>query len=187
MDAKYTDFRNAPLPFGTSILITDPAATAPTIVDGVTIAPAGQRRVFAPGYDCGLSPGTGGTGQPAAAFTCNLTGKRIPFSPRVQLSMFTSYEIGLGNWGSITPMLVATYSSGFFGLPLNAESDRQKAYAKADVKLNWQINETSSLLAFVDNVTDKQSLSRFVWGGNALQTSPSSSRTFGLRYAYKTF
>ena len=187
MDAKYTDFRNAPLPFGTSILVTDAAVTAPTVVNGVTIAPAGQRRVFAPGYDCGLASGTGGAGQPAAAFTCNLTGKRIPFSPRMQLSVFTSYEIGLGNLGSITPMLVATYSSGFFGLPLNAESDRQKAYAKADLKLNWQINESSSLLAFVDNVTDKESLSRFVWGANALQTSPSSPRTFGIRYAYKTF
>ena len=186
MDAKYTDFRNAPLPFGTSILITDPAATAPTVVDGVTIAPAGQRRVFAPGYKCGLSPGTGLTGQPAAAFTCDLTGKRIPFSPRAQLSVFASYNIGLGSWGTITPLVVATYSSGFFGLPLNADSDRQQAYAKADLKLNWQVNETSSLLAFIDNATDKQVQSRFVWGGNALQTSPMAPRTFGLRYTYRS-
>ena len=185
MDARYTDFRNAPLPFGTSILVTDPASTAPTVVDGVTIAPAGQRRVFAPGYNCGLSPGTGGTGQPAALFTCDLTGKRIPFSPRAQMSLFASYDIGLGNWGSITPMLIATYSDGFFGLPLNAESDRQKAYAKADLKLNWQINDAASLLLFVDNATDKQVQSRFVWGGNALQTSPMAPRTFGVRFSYK--
>ena len=187
MNARYTDFRNAPLPFGSSILITDASATAPTVVDGVTIAPAGQRRVFAPGYSCGLSPGTGGTGQPGAAFTCDLTGKRIPFSPRVQLSAFASYEINLGSAGTVTPMVIATYSSGFFGLPLNAGSDQQKAYAKADLKLNWQINNTSSILAFVDNAGDKQVQSRFVWGGNALQTSPMAPRTFGLRYAYKTF
>ena len=187
MDAKYTDFRNAPLPFGTSILVTDAGATAPTVVDGITIAPTGQRRVFAPGYKCGLSPGTGGVGQPGVAFTCDLTGKRIPFSPRAQMSGFASYDIGLGKWGSITPMVVATYSSGFFGLPLNADSDHQKSYAKADLKLNWQINATSSLLLFVDNATDKQVQSRFVWGANALQTSPMTPRTFGIRYAYRAF
>ena len=188
LDAKYTSFPDVALPFGTSILITDPASTAATIVNGVTIAPAGQRRVFAPGYSCGVIPGTGGTGQPAAAFGCDLSGKRVPYSPRYQGSFTASYEFDLPNGGRLLPLAVVTFSSGYFGQPTNAEIEKQGAYAKADLKLNWEINRVWSALFFVDNVTDKQTINRFVWGGGgALQVSAAPPRTFGLRLTYKTF
>ena len=85
-------------------------------------------------------------------------------------------------------MLVATFSSGFFGQPTNAEIEHQGKYVKADFKLNWRISDTLALQGFVDNLTDKQTISRFVWGGGgALQASAATPRTFGLKLAYSNF
>ena len=188
LDAKYTSFPDVALPFGTSILVADPSATTATVVNGVTIAPAGQRRVFAPGYSCGVLPGTGGAGQPAAAFGCDLSGKRVPYASRYQGSVFGSYEIDLPNGGRLTPLVVVTFSSGYYGQPTNADIEKQGAYTKADLKLNWEINRRMSALFYVDNATDKQTINRFVWGGGgALQLSAAPPRTWGVRFTYKTF
>ena len=188
LDAKYTSFPDVALPFGTSILVTDASSTSATVVNGVTIAPAGQRRVFAPGYSCGLIPNTGGTGQPAAAFGCDLSGKRVPYAARYQGSLTGSYEFDLPGGGRLTPLAVVTFSSGYFGQPTNAEIEKQNAYSKVDLKLNWEINRLWSALLFVDNATDKQTINRFVWGGGgAMQVSAAPPRTWGFRLTYKTF
>jgi iron complex outermembrane recepter protein len=189
LDAKYTSFPDVALPFGTSILVTDPASTAPQLdPNGIVIAPAGQRRLFAPGYKCGVVPGTGGTGQPGALFGCDLSGNRLPYSPERQASVFVKYDIGLGGAGVITPLLAVSYSSGFFGQPTNAGIEQQGAYTKADFKLNWKVTEALGVQAYVDNLTDKQTINRFVWGGGgALQVSAAMPRTFGLRLSYALF
>lgn len=187
LDAKYTSFPDVALPFGTSILVTDPTATGATIVDGITVAPAGQRRIFAPGYSCRLIPGQlAGTAAPA--FGCDLSGKRIPYAARYQGSVFASYDINMKNGGRISPLVVATFNSGYFGQPTNAEIEKQGSFTKFDFKLNWQISNTMSMQFTVDNLTDKQVLNRFVWGGGgALQVSAAPPRTWGLRFTYKTF
>ena len=188
LDAKYSSFPDVALPFGTSVLVADPASIAPQLdPNGIVIAPAGQRRVFAPGYSCGVVPGTGGAGQPAAAYGCDLSGKQLPYSPKQQASVFAKYDFALGA-GTITPMLVLTYSSGFYGQPTNAEIERQRAYVKGDFKLNWKINDSLALQAYVDNFTDKQTINRFVWGGGgALQVSAAPPRSFGLKLSYSAF
>ena len=189
LDAKYTSFPDVALPFGTSILVTDPSSSAPQLdPNGVVIAPAGQRRLFAPGYKCGVVGGTGGAGQPAAAFGCDLTGNRLPYSPERQASMFVKFDIGLGSAGVITPLLALNYSSGFYGQPTNAAIEKQGAYTKADFKLNWKVSETLAVQGFIDNVSDKQTINRFVWGGGGgLQVSGAMPRTFGLRLSYSLF
>ena len=189
LDAKYTSFPDVALPFGTSILVADAASTAPQLdPNGIVIAPAGQRRLFAPGYKCGVVPGTGGAGQAAAAFGCDLTGNRLPYSAERQASVFVKYDIGLGGLGVITPLLAASYSSGFFGQPSNVGIEKQGAYTKADFKLNWKASEQWALQAYVDNMTDKQTINRFVWGGGgALQVSAAMPRTYGLRLTYALF
>jgi iron complex outermembrane receptor protein len=189
LDAKYTSFPDVALPFGTSVLVADPTSTVPQVdANGVVIAPAGQRRLFAPGYQCGVVPGTGGAGQPAAAFGCDLTGKRLPYSPEQQLSAFVKYDIKLGSLGVITPLLAINYSSGFFGQSSNSDIEKQGAYTKADFKLNWKVSQALAVQAYVDNLTDKQTINRFVWGGGgALQASGSMPRTFGMRLSYALF
>jgi iron complex outermembrane recepter protein len=186
LDAKYTSFPDVALPFGTSILVADPAQTTATVVNGVTIAPAGQRRVFARGYNCGLVSGTGGAGQPGAAYGCDLTGNRLPYAQKMQASVSFSHEIPMGNLGVITPLVVATYSSGYYGQPTNAEIEKQGAYTKLDLKLNWQITDRFQAQAFIDNITDESTINRFVWGGGgALQVSYAPPRMFGLKVAYR--
>ena len=189
LDAKYTSFPDVALPFGTSILVSDATSTTPqTDSNGIVIAPAGQRRIFAPGYNCGVVPGTGGTGQPAAAFGCDLSGKQLPYAAKYQGSVFVRYDINLPGGSTLTPTLVATYSSGYFGQPTNAEIEKQGSYVKTDFKLNWRLNERFGLQAYVDNLSDKQTINRFVWGGGGnLQVSAAAPRTYGLKLSYSLF
>ncbi len=99
--------------------------------------------------------------------------------------MFGSYQIDLANGGRVTPLVVVTFSSGYFGQPTNAEIEKQGPYAKADIKVNWEINRRWNALFFVDNVTDKQTINRFVWGGGGtLQVSAAPPRTWGARVSY---
>jgi iron complex outermembrane recepter protein len=190
LDAKYTSFPDVPLPGGTtSILVADPTSVAPqTDANGIVIAPAGQKRIFAPGYRCGVVPGTGGTGQPGAAYGCDLSGNQLPYAPKYQGSVFARYDIALGGMGTLTPTLVATFSSGYFGQPTNAEIEKQGAYTKLDFKLNWRVTDSLAVQAYVDNMTDKQTTNRFVWGGGPnLQISAAAPRTFGLKLNYSSF
>lgn len=182
LDAKYTEYNQVPAPFGTSILVADASVTTPTIVNGVQIAAAGQRRVFAPGYDCGLISGTGGVGQPAAAFGCDISGNSIPHSPKWTGAVFAGYEIDLGGAGTLTPFAMLTFSSSFYGQPFNSILEKQEGFSKLDLRLTWAFNENFSIQGYVNNVTNKQTATRFVWGGGgALQASYAPPRQWGLR------
>ena len=189
LDAKYGSFPDVALPFGTSILVSDPTSTAAqTDSNGIVIAPAGQKRVFAPGYNCRVVPGTGGAGQAAAAFGCDLSGKRIPYAPTIQGSVYVKHDMRLANGSLLTPMLITSFSSGFFGQPSNADIEKQGSYVKADLKVNWRYSDTLSFMGYVDNITDKQTINRFVWGGGgALQVSAAPPRTIGIRMSYSNF
>ena len=184
LDAKYTSFPDAPGPIAITQLIDSPG-TAATVVNGVTIAPAGQTRVYAPGYSCGLVNGTGVNGV-AQAYGCDLTGNKIPYAAERSGSVSAAYTLGLGSMGSITPMVVVNFSSGYFGQIYNVEAERQGAYTKTDLKLNWKVKEALNVQAFVDNATNTLVINRFVWGGGStMQNSAAAPRTFGVKLGYK--
>ena len=184
LDAKYTSFPDAPGPIAITQLIDSPG-TAATVVNGVTIAPAGQTRVFAPGYNCGLIGGTGVNGVPQA-FGCNLTGNKIPYAADRSGSVSAAYTIGLGSMGSITPMVIVNFSSGYFGQIYNTDAEKQGSYTKTDLKLNWRVNDALNVQAFVDNANNTVVINRFVWGGGStMQNSAAAPRTFGVKLAYK--
>ncbi len=184
LDAKYTSFPDAPGPIAITQLIDTPG-TAATVVNGVTIAPAGQTRVYAPGYNCGLVNGTGINGVPQA-FGCDLTGNKIPYAAERSGSVSAAYTIGLGGMGSITPMVVVNFNSGYYGQIYNVEAEKQGAYTKTDLKLNWKINDALNVQAFVDNATNTLVINRFVWGGGStMQNSAAAPRTFGVKLGYK--
>jgi iron complex outermembrane receptor protein len=186
LNAKYTKYDQVPLGFGTSILVTDPTVLAPTLVNGVQIAAAGQRRVFAPGYNCGLINGTGGAGQPGAAFGCNLAGNSIPHSPKYSGAVYASYDIDLGSAGTLTPYAIATFSGAFFGQPFNSPLERQGAFTKVDLRLTWALNDKVEIQGFVNNVTNKVTATRFVFGGGGtVQSSFAPPRLWGARASFK--
>ena len=186
LNAEYTKYDQVAAPFGTSILVADATALTPTVVNGVTIAPAGQRRLFAVGYDCGLIPGTGGVGQPGAAFGCNLKGNKIAHSPEYSGSVSAQYDIDLGSAGRLSPYVQLNYSGAFFGQAINSILDRQKAFTKLDLRLTWEFNDSFSLQGFVTNVTNKATATRFVYGGGGnLQASYAPPRLWGVRGSVK--
>ena len=186
LNARYTQYDQVAAPFGTSILVPDATALTATVVNGVTIAPAGQRRLFAVGYNCGLIPGTGGAGQPAAAYGCDLKGNHIAHSPEYSGSVSMQYDIDLGSAGKLSPYAQLNFSGAFFGQPINSILDRQPAFAKLDLRLTWEYNEQFSLQAFVTNVTNKATATRFVYGGGGnLQASYAPPRLWGLRGSVK--
>jgi iron complex outermembrane recepter protein len=186
LNAKYTKYDQVPLGFATSILVTDPTVLAPTLVNGIQIAAAGQRRVFAPGYNCGLINGTGGAGQPGVAFGCNLAGNSIPHSPKYSGAVYASYDIDLGSAGKLTPYAIATFSGAFFGQPFNSILERQKAFTKIDLRLTWALNDKVEIQGFVNNVTDKVTATRFVFGGGGtVQSSFAPPRLWGARASFK--
>ncbi len=188
LNARYTEYNQVAAPFGTSILVTDATATTATVVNGVTIAPIGQRRLFAVGYDCGPIPGTGTgvAGTPGLAFGCNLAGNRIAHSPEYSGSVSVQYDIDLGSAGKLSPYAQLNFSGAFFGQAINSVLDRQAAFAKLDLRLTWEYDERFSLQAFVTNVTDRATATRFVYGGGGnLQASYAPPRLFGLRGSVK--
>ncbi len=186
LDAKYTSFPDAPGPIAITQLIDSPGTPA-TVVDGVTTAPAGQTRVFAPGYKCRLVPGSGVNGVPQA-YGCDLSGNRIPYAAERSGSVFASYEFSLGGLGTITPMLSATLSSGYYGQIYNTAAEKQGSYWKGDARVNWKINDRLAVQAFVDNFNDETVINRFVWGGGStLQASAAPPRTYGMKVSYSFF
>ncbi len=186
LNAEYTKYDQVAAPFSTSILVPDATAVAATIVNGVTIAPAGQRRLFAVGYNCGLIPGTGGAGQPAAAFGCDLKGNKIPHSPEYSGSVSAQYDIDLGGDRKLSPYAQLNFSGAFFGQPFNSILDRQKAFAKLDLRLTLELNENLSIQGFVTNVTNRATATRFVYGGGGnLQASFAPPRLWGVKASAK--
>jgi iron complex outermembrane recepter protein len=184
LDAKYTDFKNAPLPFGTSIVVVDATQLAPTIVNGVTIANVNQRRIFAPGYNCGVVPGTG-TGLPGAppvSFGCDLTGKKLPYAADYSGSFSIQYALDLGDMGRLTPLAVVSFNSGFFGQPANSRLDEQGSFTKIDLRLTWDATDNLSLQGFINNATDEAVANRFVFGGGGqAQTAYAPPRLWGIK------
>jgi iron complex outermembrane recepter protein len=186
LNAKYTQYNQVAAPFGTTILIPDATQLTPTIVNGVQIAAAFERRLFAVGYNCGLIPGTGGTGQPGAAYGCNLAGNRIAHSPEYSGSVSAQYDIDLGSAGKLSPYAQLNFSGAFFGQPINSILDRQAAFTKLDLRLTWEYDDRFSLQAFVTNVTNKATATRFVYGGGGnLQASYAPPRLWGVRGGVK--
>lgn len=159
INAKYTEFPDTPLPFGTSVLING-------------------TRVFAPGYNCRQIPGS-------TAFGCDISGNEIPHQPSWSGNMSIQYEIPLGGDSTLTPYAAVQFSDGYFGTPFNSGLDRQGSFAKVDLRLTYAINAQYSLQAFVDNLTDNAVANRFVFGAGALQKSYAPPRLWGLRASAK--
>lgn len=185
LDAKYSEFENVPLPFGGSILVNDPSATAPTVVNGVTIAGIGQRRVIAPGYDCQPLTGTGGAGQPALSFVCDLSGNNIPHSPRYSGSAYASYRIDLGGESSLTPFVAASFAGHHDEQSFNDRLAREEPWLKLDATLTYEVNKQLSVIAFVDNITNESIQTLVSYGGTPLQASYEPPRMYGLRLRFQ--
>jgi iron complex outermembrane receptor protein len=116
------------------------------------------------------------------AFGCDLSGNHIAHSPEWSGAFSGQYEFDMGTAGRLTPYAQLNFSSSFFGQQFNTILERQKAFAKLDLRLTWDYNEHLQVQGFVTNVTNKATATRFIYGGGGgLQASFAPPRIWGVR------
>jgi iron complex outermembrane recepter protein len=76
-----------------------------------------------------------------------------------------------GRMGSVRPDAALSYSGSWFGQPFNSILEKQESYTKLDLRLTLAFNENISIQSFVNDVTDKATYTRFVWGAASLPRS----------------
>jgi len=85
---------------------------------------------------------TFGTTTVAVGGPTNLNGPQYgdyaPFTPKWKWSIGAQYEIELGDSGSLTPRLDASYQSKIYTVSANRSSNRIDAYAVANARLTWR-------------------------------------------------
>ncbi|CAN5513572.1 TonB-dependent receptor [soil metagenome] len=184
LSAKYKSFKDVPLPFGASILVNDATQLTPTIVNGITIAGIGQRRIIAPGYACKPVTGTGGAGQPALAFGCDLSGNHIPHSPAYSGSLYASRSFATSK-GTVTPFAAVVFAGSHHEQSFNDKLAKEEAWAKLDASVTWDYSETASIEAYVDNATNTKVQTLVSYGGTPEQASYEPPRMYGVRLRFR--
>ena len=197
LNAKYSQYRDAPVPFG--------AFVAPTGLIAVAAAPVGSPAVPSPlaalpanlllpvGLNCRVVSTTivGVTaanplGNISPVIGCDFSGNRIAHSPEYSGSVSAQYDIDLGDARKLSPYAQLNFSGSFFGQPVNSILDRQKAFIKLDLRLTLELNENLSIQGFVTNVTNRATATRFVYGGGGnLQASFAPPRLWGVKASAK--
>ena len=190
LNAKYTQYRDAPVPFG--------AFVAPTGLIAIAAAPVGSPAIpsasaalpanllLPVGLNCRVVSTVAAGGNISPVIGCNFSGNRIAYSPEYSGSVSAQYDIDLGGDRKLSPYAQLNFSGAFFGQPVNSILDRQKAFAKLDLRLTLELNENLSIQGFVTNVTNKASATRFVYGGGGnLQASYAPPRLWGARASVK--
>ena len=172
LHAEYSDFKDAPIPGGYANPITGPGTINPALVPV--------------GFSCRIVPNSVTAGTPNGVMGCDLSGKKIPYSPQYSGTVYGSYEFDIGALGKLTPFASVTYAAESFGQPYNTQLERTDSFARLDLSLQWAPSEHLSVRAFVDNATDETVLNRTVYGGGgALQASYQPPRTWGVRVGFK--
>ena len=117
---------------------------------------------------------------PLAPITCDATGNRFPYAPKLKFNVGASRQVPLGGIGSVLLSGNFAYNSGYF-----SESDnvvRQKAYATIDVSAEWRPRRPGLSVRFwVLNLTDSDyyaSLATMPTVG--VFQSPAAPRRFGI-------
>lgn len=117
----------------------------------------------------------------------DLEGETTTFSPEFTLTLAASYEIDLGDLGTLTPIGQFYYSDGFntsnlFALDPGAQQD---SFTKSDLRLVWDsLDGDYSVEVFVENIEDEAVLSRSNnnGGDDLLQSSYLFPRNYGVRF-----
>ena len=125
-----------------------------------------------------------GAAIPYAPITCDVTGNRLPFAPKLKFNVGANHQVSLGRTGSLLLSGNLAYNSGYFAEPDNVV--RQEAFATVDASAEWRPSRRGPSVRFwVLNLTDAHyydSLATVPTAG-VLQ-SPAAPRRFGASIAY---
>lgn len=114
--------------------------------------------------------------------TYNLSGNRVPYTPKYKLTANASYDVSLGANGTITPQVTVVASGDYFNTDFNTALDRQGSFTKTDLRLSWtSANNRYRGEAFVDNVGNTVTLNRATFGSGGLNQSYNAPRMWGMK------
>ncbi|MCW2391657.1 TonB-dependent receptor [Sphingobium sp. B11D3A] len=103
---------------------------------------------------------TSGTSTVAVGGPTNLNGPQFgdyaPYTPKWKWSIGAQYRIDLGNSGSLTPRIDASYQSKVYTVSANRSSNRIDAYGVANARLTWRnADEDLDVSLEVTNLLDE--------------------------------
>ena len=120
---------------------------------------------------------------PYAPRSCDVTGNRLPFAPRLKINVGADHSLSLGRIGSLVLSGNLAFNSGYF-----SEADnivRQRAFTTMDLAAEWKPGGRHPSLRFwVQNLTNAkyhESLVTFPTAG-VLQR-PTAPRRIGITFA----
>ena len=121
---------------------------------------------------------------PYAPTTCDATGNRLPYAPKLKFDFGVSRHVSLGRSGSLILSGNLSYNSGYFSEPDNVL--RQKAFATVDARVEWRPRKQRFSVQFwalnLTNVNYFSGLTEVATAG-ALQL-PAPPRRFGATLSY---
>jgi outer membrane receptor protein involved in Fe transport len=87
--------------------------------------------------------------------SCDATGNRLPFAPRLKINVGAGHRFELGGRGRLLVNGNLSYNSGYFSEPDNVI--RQKAFATIDASVEWQPSRSAlAVRLWALNLTDTQ-------------------------------
>jgi iron complex outermembrane receptor protein len=122
---------------------------------------------------------TPGAAIPYAPITCDATGNRLPFAPRLKFNAGATHELALGSSGALELGANLAYNSGYFAEPDNVV--RQTAFATIDASAEWRpAADGLSVRFWISNLTNAHYYNNLVTFPTAgVLQSPAAPRRIG--------
>ena len=117
----------------------------------------------------------------------DLSGKRIPQSPKIRTTLAVYDDFDLGSSGKLTPYVSWLHSSSYFTTDYNTVLDQQKSYDMVDVALRFTpAGDRFFIEGFGNNVGNVPVLLSGVVGrSQRIQVSYGAPATYGVRAGVK--
>ena len=107
----------------------------------------------------------------------DLSGNRLEDAPKFKVTLLSSYQIDLGEWGTLTPVAKFTWTDDYFRRPFNRnDTDLVESYSRTDLRLLWKsVDGRYDVELFVENLENERVYARTI----AVEI-PTSLTAFGL-------
>ncbi len=115
-----------------------------------------------------------------------MDGKQVRNSPDLTMTFLLSYDIDMGDKGTLTPYLTIYYSDDYVTFDRPFFYSQQESFTKSDFSLNWVSRDGDwTAQAFVRNIEDEATLTdTTVFGQNLAIADYDAPRMYGFRLAY---
>ena len=129
---------------------------------------------------------TGDPDDPTFEYVYTMDGKPTAYSPDMTLGVGISYDIQLGDRGTITPYVNAYYNSGYMTNRAPVFFGEQDAYTEIDLSVGWRsADDKYSASLWVNNATDElfQTYTE-IYSRAGVAYDYQAPRAWGVRFGY---